>query len=254
METNDLERTLLEVIGGNRAQSPAGSVWGATGNAIASIEPDSAGGGQTLRILGNGAGGATSVGGEVGQSSSVDWLMGAQDQSAITEGLSRLRDGMDQLRITTLSQMESVTANTDAVAQNTASQGSKGGNSTVSALGKIFSPLLKATGISPVISGIAHLFGGGETESVPLTRYVAPAPIHYEGVIASAAQRNSPGADSTASQSGTGGSGGSSAATIQVNVQTMDSRSFMDHSDQIASAVRDAMLRSHALNDVVSEV
>jgi hypothetical protein len=34
----------------------------------------------------------------------------------------------------------------------------------------------------------------------------------------------------------------------------MDSRSFLDHSDDIARAVRDAMLRSHSLNDIVSEI
>jgi hypothetical protein len=33
------------------------------------------------------------------------------------------------------------------------------------------------------------------------------------------------------------------AAQISVNVQAMDSRSFLDHSDEIARAVRDAMLR-----------
>jgi hypothetical protein len=34
----------------------------------------------------------------------------------------------------------------------------------------------------------------------------------------------------------------------------MDSRSFLEHSDEIARAVREAMLNSHALNDVVSEL
>jgi hypothetical protein len=44
------------------------------------------------------------------------------------------------------------------------------------------------------------------------------------------------------------------APTIQIHVDAMDSRSFMDRSDEIAQAVRAAMLRSHALNDVVSEL
>jgi hypothetical protein len=38
-----------------------------------------------------------------------------------------------------------------------------------------------------------------------------------------------------------------------VQVQAMDSRSFLDHSDEIARAVREAMLNAHALNDVVNE-
>jgi hypothetical protein len=34
----------------------------------------------------------------------------------------------------------------------------------------------------------------------------------------------------------------------------MDSRSFMDHSDEIARAVREALLNAHSLGDVVSEL
>ncbi len=41
---------------------------------------------------------------------------------------------------------------------------------------------------------------------------------------------------------------------VNVQVQAMDSRSFLDHSQEIARAVREAMLNSHALNDVVSEL
>lgn len=45
-----------------------------------------------------------------------------------------------------------------------------------------------------------------------------------------------------------------SPANFTIQVQTMDSRSFLDNSDQIARAVREAMLHSHALNDVVGEM
>jgi hypothetical protein len=34
----------------------------------------------------------------------------------------------------------------------------------------------------------------------------------------------------------------------------MDSQWFMNHSNEIASAVKSAMLTSHSLNDVVSEI
>jgi hypothetical protein len=44
------------------------------------------------------------------------------------------------------------------------------------------------------------------------------------------------------------------APAITINVNAMDSKSFLDHSDEIARAVREAMLNSHALNDVVSEL
>jgi hypothetical protein len=39
-----------------------------------------------------------------------------------------------------------------------------------------------------------------------------------------------------------------------VQVQAMDSQSFLDHSDDIAQAVRQAMLQSSVLNDVIREV
>jgi hypothetical protein len=41
---------------------------------------------------------------------------------------------------------------------------------------------------------------------------------------------------------------------ITVHVQAMDSKSFLDHSNDIAMAVRQAMLESTALNDVIREV
>jgi hypothetical protein len=45
-----------------------------------------------------------------------------------------------------------------------------------------------------------------------------------------------------------------SATQITVQVQAMDSQSFLDHSNDIALAVRQAMLQSSVLNDVIREV
>jgi len=42
--------------------------------------------------------------------------------------------------------------------------------------------------------------------------------------------------------------------TVTVNVSAIDSRSFLDHSDQIARAVREAMLHMHPVNDFISEL
>ena len=60
---------------------------------------------------------------------------------------------------------------------------------------------------------------------------------------------------------GTSGSGvGGTSSTrnyapqITVQVQAMDSRSFLDHSDEIAAAVRTALLSSNSLNDVIAEL
>ncbi len=41
---------------------------------------------------------------------------------------------------------------------------------------------------------------------------------------------------------------------ITVNVNAMDTQSFLDRSEDIASAVRDAMLHMHPVNDVIGEL
>jgi hypothetical protein len=61
------------------------------------------------------------------------------------------------------------------------------------------------------------------------------------------------GAPKAATSSSGAGTGGGSGQMI-VQVQAMDSQSFLDHSDDIAQAVRQAMLQSSVLNDVIREV
>jgi hypothetical protein len=56
------------------------------------------------------------------------------------------------------------------------------------------------------------------------------------------------------SSNAAGGSGGTTPTPIQVNVQAMDARSFLDHSTEIAEAVRQAMLNSSPINDVVNDL
>jgi hypothetical protein len=55
---------------------------------------------------------------------------------------------------------------------------------------------------------------------------------------------------------GESNSSGSAAAPpqINVNIQAMDSQSFLDHSDEIAQAVRQAMLSLNSINDVMNEL
>lgn len=121
------------------------------------------------------------------------------------------------------------------------------------------------TGVGPLVTGLIKLFGGGSDDAP------AAAPVKYDlppALAVSAALRQ----DRSFSQysytqndklrmdtdTETDGPSRQAAAAsvpaIQIQVNAMDSRSFLDHSDEIAQAVRAAMLRSHALNDVVSEV
>jgi hypothetical protein len=110
--------------------------------------------------------------------------------------------------------------------------------------------------LSPLLRGLFSLFGGGSSSDntpAPLASYVAPPAVRVEGgvvpgqVAPVALDRDDMGnvRPLQATQS---------SSQITVNVQAMDSRSFVDHSEDIARAVRRAMLESSSLNDVVSEL
>jgi hypothetical protein len=115
------------------------------------------------------------------------------------------------------------------------------------------------SGVGPLVTGLMKLFGsgGGETSAPPeLTPYSLPQSVSVEAGLAG--DRSfvplSYSQSGSARPAGERSSSTGSATQIHVNVQAMDSRSFLDHSDEIARAVREAMLRSHSLNDVVSEL
>jgi hypothetical protein len=125
------------------------------------------------------------------------------------------------------------------------------------------------------------LFGGGSSAPPALEKYSMPSSISFEsadtgnGLSASdfdqmgTPRLYSSAADSPAAASGgaaanasvggqgaetTGGGGNAAAPQISVTVQTMDAQSFLDNSDQIAQAVRGAMLNLSSINDVVNEL
>ena len=110
-------------------------------------------------------------------------------------------------------------------------------------------------GLSPLVTGIASLFGGGGDQSspAPLIHYSLPPAIQVNAGVSESggeafavdySQGGVPRPVSTAAQP---------TAQITVQVQAIDSRSFLDHSSEIAMAVRQAMLESSVLNDVVRE-
>jgi hypothetical protein len=61
-------------------------------------------------------------------------------------------------------------------------------------------------------------------------------------------------AGSASNGSGVDSSGAQQGQSILVQVQAMDSQSFMDHSQDIAQAVRQAMLNLHSVNDVILDL
>ena len=156
------------------------------------------------------------------------------------------------------------------------------------------SMITNAFGMAPVIRSIAGLFGGGPKQTVPPIPFSMPAAINLErslnggsGAISDLRHTSmgfaesitdggytqvsgpiwsetSPGspyetgdtADSSVRSVGrlTTAKNAPSAPTINIQVSAMDSRLFLDHSSQIAQAVREAMLNMHSLNDFVSEL
>jgi len=108
--------------------------------------------------------------------------------------------------------------------------------------------------LSPIISGIMSLFGGGGNSAPPpITPFTLPPSLNVDAVGGQATGGQLAGGDFGANglpRAQT--TAASSNVTVQVNA--MDSRSFLDRSTDIASAVRQAMLSSHSINDVISEL
>jgi hypothetical protein len=124
----------------------------------------------------------------------------------------------------------------------------------------------------PVVSSLLKLFGVGQKEELPeLEKFGLPPPIRAEAGLSQSGEtflidrgvgdrirQVQPPAGTATSIVGMPAAATRAAAnaatSITVNVQAMDSQSFMDRREDIARAVREAMLQSHSLNDVVSEV
>lgn len=106
------------------------------------------------------------------------------------------------------------------------------------------------------IAGLASLFTGGRKEEELAAPVFSPRPakrsVEY-GLLASqggvfvSTDRNEEGRVRAVEARR------ESAGTVVVQVQAIDSRSFLDHRDEIASAVKQALMESHGLGSVLSE-
>ena len=207
----------------------------------------------------------------------------------LTTIIQQATQQIQQLQTVTQQNIDTVAANTAALDSGSASSrfssllssllpgpsgllgGLTGGLTSVGGLGGI-------GGIFSLFSGLAGLFGGGPSQPPPLVPYQAPKPVAFEesdsnGVVSDAIYNSlgqpqaaaftelalsgingSSRSASPGSLSTPGSSRQPSASQITVQVQAMDSQSFMDRSNDIAAAVRNAMLNMHSINDVIGDL
>ncbi len=195
----------------------------------------------------------------LGEASVASGGAGDAASSQVTETLSQLNQQLLQLQTVGEAQTQATANNTQAVDQNT-TQHSQSGGSTASTIGQTLSSAFGiGSALSPLISGIVSLFGGGGGSSEPaaLTQYVPPNKVNVSAGVSGSDPGQAFGVDyAQGGQPRPVDSGAAAPASTQitVQVQAMDSQSFLDHSNDIALAVRQAMLESSVLNDVIREV
>jgi hypothetical protein len=195
-----------------------------------------------------------------------------QQASALSDVTTTLADVIAQVQDMRASTPAPNVKGVPATSGASTSQSSTGGD----ALSSVASTVLKSGfGLAPLVSGLISLFGRSDTPApAPLVKYALPAAVDFQGAETASGttgadydQSGMPRVYRSPSQGGNGavtGSDGSIPASsgqpagqapqITVNIQAMDARSFLDRSNDIALAVRDAMLNMNPINDVVNEL
>jgi hypothetical protein len=175
-----------------------------------------------------------------------------QGAGAFADALGELTRNLGNLVPASQLQAEALLANTQAIVQNTTAHNSGAADT----IGKVASTLTGGLlgGLSTILSGLLSLFGSGASSApTPLTAYIPPPSLQFHAA-------NGPGATIQGVDYGQSGAARAVSSTphtipqITVQVQAMDSRSFIDHSHDIATAVREAVLNMHSLNDVISDL
>lgn len=170
----------------------------------------------------------------------------------VTEQVSALTTQITSLNSIQQMHIGATQDNTQAVTENTASKG--GGSRIGSTVGSIASNLLGGgLSLSPIISGLMSLFGGSSQPATILAPFRLPAPVQYQAGISGGSTGQVVPVDY--GQSGQVRTQSTSPAPqVNIQVNALDSQSFLDHSDEIARAVKQAMLTSSDLNDVISDL
>jgi hypothetical protein len=125
--------------------------------------------------------------------------------------------------------------------------------SALSGGGGLLDGLLGGGGlIGTVLSGIAGLFSSGSNSTPqPVPAFTMPLPIDADAAVG-----QSTGGQATAGNYGANGlvRPNSQSSNVTVQISAMDSRSFLNRQNDIATAVQQAILSSHALSDTILEL
>ncbi len=204
-----------------------------------------------VRAVTAGSGGG--AGGSGGGSTQVN-----QTTQDLLRQITSANQVLTGLKTVTQSQVDGMTQNTQALVQSTVAKVT-GGSSALGSIGGIASGLLGGGlgGLSPILSGLIGLFGGGSSAPPPLLPFQLPPSVQFQGGIDGGGNGGVGAADY--GQNGTPRAVGSSSASssspqVTIQVNAMDTQSFLNRSSDIAEAVRQALLHSNSLNDVVSGI
>ena len=159
--------------------------------------------------------------------------------------------------------VQSLTQQTKAVSDNTSALGQA--TQSVDSIGASILSFAKQTltgggglsgggllGISPLVSLIGGLFhrSNNATTLPDLPKFEMPDPLAWDLSVSPSSTARA----ETTTYGETGLPKTSTENRVTVNIQAMDARSFLDRSNEIASALRSAMLHSSSVNDVMAEM
>lgn len=165
--------------------------------------------------------------------------------------MAQLAQRLAELAVVSRLQADTVEANTRAVIENSLA---KAGESKASTAGGVARSVLGFLGSGlGLVRLVGKLFGGEEKpKETVLTRYVAPPPIEWTAALSGG--RLQPVDYGQGLLPRTVAPVAPAAPPITIQVQAIDSRSFLDHSAEIARAVKEALLNTHTLADVVADL
>jgi hypothetical protein len=175
------------------------------------------------------------------------------DAARLVSAITQLLRVITQLHTANLANTTATSANTAATIHNSAATAgaAAGGGSSGGFLGSLLGGITK---ILPFVStglSLLSLFRRPREPQLELTPFREPAPLSVE--VAANLRRFDFGAEGTPRPIAPPPPAAPPPMQVTVNVNAIDSRSFMDHAPALAQAVREAMLHMHPINQVVRE-